>query len=208
MRKRFLSGWLLAAALLNGLAACTQDGPPPVQTITMTAASQTPEITETATRTPRPSATTRPTRTATVQPTLPPEGTFSLKIYPPLILTYDSQLWADRSQYDNSEMMVNYLQHRRFRTCLLAPLGPSGYFPEHMDEKVIGDITYQVALDQKLSTGELSSNYFALSSAAGNIQYGHNDGIAVFSVSSSAEEAADCRAAAEEVLATLRRTAP
>jgi hypothetical protein len=208
MRKRFLSGCLLAAALLNGLAACTQAELPPLPTITLVPASQTPEIAETATRTPRPSATARPTRTATVQPTLPPEGIFSLKIYPLLILTYDSQLWADHSQSDDSEKMVNYLQHRRFSTCLLAPLGPSGYFPENMDEKVIGDITCQVALDQKLTNGELASHYFALSSAAGNIQYGHNDGIAVFSVTSSAEEAADCRAAAEEVLATLRRSTP
>ncbi len=92
-------------------------------------------------------------------------------------------------------MMINYLQNRELKTCIIRPMGASGFYPDNMEEMTLGNIRYQVLLDQKTTDGNAVSYYFA------NIK---NEG-GVFAVLSSQTEAKKCRAAAEEVLATLRR---
>jgi hypothetical protein len=140
-----------------------------------------------------------PTDTVTPSPTLPPAGIFAIKFYPPLVLDYPTEQWIDKSEYDNTQRMVNYLHYRELKTCTIGPRGASGFYPENMDEITLGNIRYQVLLDQKTTDGNAISFYFA------NIEVKNEGGIPHFDVSSSLAEAEKCRTAAEEVLATLRR---
>jgi hypothetical protein len=134
---------------------------------------------------------------------LPPAGVFAIKFYPPLVLDYPADQWVDKSEYDNTEMMVNYLQNQELKTCAIGPMGPSGFYPESMKDVTLGNIDYQVLLDQNTTSGDTISYYFAISTSTGSIE---NDvGIAIFDVQSTPAEAKNCRAAAEKVLATLRR---
>jgi hypothetical protein len=144
------------------------------------------------------------TDTSTPSPTHPPAGIFAVNFYPPLVLDYPTEQWLDKSEYDNTQMMVNYLQNKELKTCTIGPMGPSGFYPENMQDVTLGNITYQRLLDQKTNTGNLVSYYFALSSSVGSIE--NEVGIAHFDVQSSPAEAKECRVASEEVLTTLRRT--
>lgn len=153
------------------------------------------------TKTVAPSLT--PTETITPSPTLPPAGVFAIKFYPPLVLDYPTDQWVDKSEYENTEMMVNYLQNQELKTCTIGPMGASGFYPENMEETTLGGIQYQYVQDQTSSTGNVNSYYFALSSLNGNIE--SEAGIPHFYVQSSPTDAEKCKTAAEEVLATLRR---
>lgn len=162
----------------------------------------TPKSVSTATSTSRPVDTAMPpapTPTDTITPSsaLPPAGVFVIKFYPPLVLDYSTELWLDKSEYDNTQMMVNYLQNKELKTCNIGPMGASGYYPENMKDITLGNIHYQVILDQKTTDGNAVSVYFA------DIQ--NEAGIPHFSVQSSTAEAKRCGAAAEAVLATLRQ---
>jgi len=44
---------------------------------------------------------------------------FELYFYRPLVVDYDPAVWEDRSEPDNKEMMVNYLQHRERESCTI-----------------------------------------------------------------------------------------
>ena len=109
----------------------------------------------------------------------------------------------DKSEYGNTKMMINFLQHSVLESCTIGPMGPSGFWPEDMSDKKLGSITYQVQYDQITSTGESVSYYFAISSTGARID--NDTGIAHFSVISNPSQAEGCKAAAEDVLATLRR---
>lgn len=158
-----------------------------------------PKSTATASRPTDTAAPPSPTFTDTItpSPTLPPAGVFAIKFYPPLVLDYPTELWLDKSEYDNPQMMVNYLQNKELKTCTIGPMGASGYYPENMKDITLGNIHYQVLLDQKTTDGKAVSYYFA------NIAVENEGGIPHFAVLSSQTEAKKCKAAAEEVFATL-----
>ncbi len=147
--------------------------------------------------------TIRPTDTVMPSPTPPPAGTFVIKFYPPLVLDYPTDQWIDKSEYNNTEIMINYLQNIELTTCTITPMGASGFYPENMNEIILGNIRYQILPDQKITAGNMASYYFAISSSKGSIKGGA--GIPHFVVQSSPLEGEKCRIAAEKVLATLRR---
>lgn len=204
---------LIYLSLLIGIAlftACSsRNRPQPTSSAQVdpsptSAAASTPTPDSTAAA-PRPTGTAAPpspapTETVTPQPTLPPTGVFAIKFYPPLVLEYPPEQWLDQSEYHNTQRMVNYLQHKALESCTINPMGPSGFWPEDMVDLRLGSIDYQVQLDQKLTTGEWVSYYFAIS-APGIID--DEIGVPVFSVVSAPADAEKCRAAAEAVLATL-----
>ena len=134
--------------------------------------------------------------TITPSPAFPPEGVFAIKFYPPLVLDYPAEQWLDQSEYDNTQMMVNYLQHRKMKTCTIGPMGASGFYPGNMDEIMLGSMGYQVLLDQQTTDGKVASYYFA--------KIENEAGIPHFAVQYIPEEAEECRSAAEAVLATIR----
>lgn len=145
-----------------------------------------------------------PTETITPSPTFPPAGIFAIKFYPPLVLDYPANQWVDKSEYNNTEMMVNYLQNQDLKTCTIGTMGPSEFYPDSMKDVTLGNIGYQVLLDQNTTSGDTISYYFAISTSTGSIE---NDvGIAIFDVQSTPAEAKKCRVAAEDVLATLHRS--
>jgi hypothetical protein len=168
-------------------------------------ATQKPTFTPTV---PPPTGTAAPpsptsTETSTPSPTPPPAGVFAIKFNPPLVLDYSTDQWIDKTEYVNTEKMVNTLQYRELESCSIGPMGPSGFYPDKMKEVRLGSIDYQILPDQKTTGGNAVSYYFALRTSNGSIE---NDvGIAHFSVQSSPAESKQCRAAAEEVLGTLRR---
>lgn len=145
-----------------------------------------------------------PTETITPSPTFPPAGIFAIKFYPPLVLDYPTDQWVDKSEYNNLQMMVNFLQNRELESCVIGPMGPSGFWPESTIDKRLGSIDYQAQLDQKTDTGDWISYYFAISAPAGIID--NEIGTAHFFVKSNPAEAKKCRVAAEDVLATLHRS--
>ena len=136
-------------------------------------------------------------------PTRPPTGTFSIIFYPPLVLNYPADLWIDKSEYDNTERMVNYLQNKDLKTCAIFPIGPSGFYPDNMKEITLGDIHYQILLNQTTTNGNAISYYFAISAPKGSIE--SEAGIPHFDVQSSPKEATQCKEEAEIILATLHR---
>lgn len=203
----------LIIACMNLITACASPNlenpsppavqPSPAPSITF-AITHTPTFTQSATRSPSTvTPTLSPADTSTPGPTLPPAGIFADKFYPPLVLEYATDLWIDRSEYDNPRMMVNILQHRELKRCEIGTMGPSGFWPEITIDMKLGSVNYQVQLDQKTEAGEWISYYFAISAPAGIID--NDTGTAHFYVKSSPAEAKQCRPAAEAVFGTLRR---
>jgi hypothetical protein len=145
---------------------------------------------------------TPPPPTPTPGPTTPPAGTFAIKFYPPLVLDYPTDQWIDKSEYDNTQMMINFLQNSELMTCTINPMGPSGFYPDNMQEINLGGIRYQILLNQHLTNGTVANYYFAFITYKGIGE--HLPGLPHFAVQSSPTEAEKCRTAAEEVLATLQ----
>jgi hypothetical protein len=144
---------------------------------------------------------TPPPPTPTPGPTTPPAGTFAIKFYPPLVLDYPTDQWIDKSEYDNTQMMINFLQNSELMTCTINPMGPSGFYPDNMQEINLGGIRYQILLNQHLTNGTVANYYFAFITYKGIGE--HLPGLPHFAVQSSPTEADKCRTTAEEVLATL-----
>jgi hypothetical protein len=119
------------------------------------------------------------------------------------VLDYQPDQWIDTSEYGNAGMVLNYLQNKALKTCTIGTRGASGWYPDGMEEIILGTIHYQALLDQKISPGEVITVYFAENAPKGSIE--NEVGIPIFEVKSNTTEAKKCRAAAEEVLATLRR---
>ncbi len=200
----------MAACLLVSVlaSACS----PTLQTVEVTrVVPQTVVVTQLVTQIVRVNITTTPIPadtpvpgTPTPLPTFPPAGIFAIKFYPPLVLDYPTDQWVDKSEYNNLQMMVNFLQNRELESCVIGPMGPSGFWPESTIDKRLGSIDYQAQLDQKTDTGDWISYYFAISAPAGIID--NEIGTAHFFVKSNPAEAKKCRVAAEDVLATLHRS--
>lgn len=184
-----------------GLAACSP--PDPVSPTALPSdTTALPVVTATVTRTLRPTPLPTYTLTSTLLPTLTPtvvpEGTFALKFYPPTVLNYDPQTWVDRSEYDNVDRMINFLQARNLGSCTVSVMGPSGFGPPTDNQVVLGKNEFSVAtLDETDSTiaDRLSAAYF---------QYGVlEDYTIVLMVTASRAEWVACQSMAEEVLESL-----
>lgn len=147
-----------------------------------------------------------PRPTPTVQATAPVDvstAEFELYFYRPLVVDYDPAIWSDMSEPDNREMMVNYLQHREIESCTIGVRGPSGFYPENMQDVILGDITYQLN-EQKLAGGAVIRDYFFKSKPTDALDDVHNTiGIPILQVQYQPSEGQDCQAAAEVVFATL-----
>lgn len=194
--------------LLLLLAACSPaPTPPPTPVPTVPpappAVTATPASTNTPTLRPTPRQPTRPpTHTPTVAPTPPPEGIFAVQYYPPLILSYDPDLWVDRSEYDNPEKLLsgNRLEHRHIDGCAIGVQGASGFYPENMRPVTLGDLYYEV-YEAQVETGQPAYRaYFALDPIFASV----SAGIPILGVRAGQPAAAACWDAAEAVLATLR----
>jgi hypothetical protein len=128
---------------------------------------------------------------------------FELYFYRPLVIDYNLALWEDRSEPDNKEKMVNYLQHRVLKSCTVGVRGPSGFYPTDMPDVTLGDITYQV-YQEELPGGTVVQNYFFKSATTNEFdEVVKTLGIPIFEVQSSPSEAQDCLAAAEILFASL-----
>jgi len=122
-------------------------------------------------------------------------GEFKLIFYPPLVMNYEVQSWTDKSEYNNSSIKINYLQHQKLEACTIGVQGPSGFYPEDMKTVTLGKIVYQVFTQE--SSGKINTFYFAqnTTTSEGNIP--------ILIVQSDASEDDECRAEAEKVLASL-----
>ncbi len=111
-------------------------------------------------------------------------------------MNYDSELWEDKSEYGNSNMIINYLENQKINSCTLGVQGPSGFFPENMDFITLGKISYQVYTQE--SSDKINTFYFAdnLTTTDGNIPS--------LVVQSGKSQAHDCKVEAEKVLSSLR----
>lgn len=128
---------------------------------------------------------------------------FDLYFYRPLVVDYDPAVWEDRSEPDNKEMMVNYLQHRELASCTIGARGASGFYPENTQDVTLGDITYQVYV-QEIASGAVVQDYFFKSAPTDTFDEVLNTmGIPILEVQYQPSEEQDCLAAAEEVFATL-----
>ncbi len=209
-KKTFIKTLRAQAVLLLVLllAACStaptrSSTPAPTDSPAPPAVTATPASTSTPTRRPTPLQPTRPpTHTPTVAPTPPPAGIFAVQYYPPLILSYDPDLWLDRSEYDNPEKLLsgNFLEHRRIDGCTVGVQGASGFYPENMLPVTLGELYYEVYE----SPGEAAQTpyraYFALDPAFADV----SAGIPILGVRAGLPTTAACWEAAEAVLATLR----
>lgn len=196
--KRTAFNLLVWLALLSACSPADQQVLTPTKEASLSPATATYEP-----AVPDPTATSRPTRTISPSPSLPPEGILAVQFYPPLVLDFDPDQWEDKSEYGYTKMIVNYLQHRELDSCTIGPMGPSGFYPEGMTGKVLGSIEFQVQSDQAASTSQWVSYYFAITAPGGRIV--NESGIAHFAVMYIPSQAEGCKAAAEEVLAALRR---
>ena len=189
---------LLAGIYLAG-CSLTQ----PVPSATVPPAASTPlRATATITRTPRPTPLPTYTRTATAtispSPTPVPEGIFALKFYPPTAMRYDPQTWRDRSEYDNSAMMVNHLQARNLKTCTIGPMGPSGFFPLPDKTIQLGENSFGVTLLDPAETADPQKQTAVYINSGLLADYA-----IVLAVTADQAQWAACQPLAEEVLATL-----
>lgn len=125
-----------------------------------------------------------------------------LKFYPPLVMDFDLERWSDPSQYENTEQMVNFLQHKTLETCTISVRGPSGFYPDNMKTVRLGTIDYQVFTGDRLFSGKVMSDYFFAGSTGEPVE--SEAGIPILDVSAVPAEMDECAADAEEVLANLR----
>lgn len=129
---------------------------------------------------------------------------FELYFYRPLVVDYDPIIWKDLSQPESKEKMVNSLQHRELASCIIGVRGPSGFYPENMQDMILGDITYQLN-EQELAGGAVVRDYFFKSKPTDAFDEVLNTiGIPILQIQYQPSEGQDCLAAAEGVFATLR----
>jgi hypothetical protein len=131
-----------------------------------------------------------------------PAGTFTLILYPPLVLDYDPSQWLDRSDYrKNPPMLKNGLDSLQLPSCGLGILSHSGFFPAPDETVVLGDGRYLVASFSDLVPGEISTFYFE-DEALPNFDY-EKYGIPVLQVNALESEWKECRRLAEELIETI-----
>jgi hypothetical protein len=187
----------------------------PVEFHTATASpspSHTPAV---QTETPRPTRTPtgephiriddpEPTITPriTPSPTPVPLGVFVLLIYSPMTMTYDAAEWKDESDYDEMNLMQNYLQAINLRSCKIGVQGPTAFDPStHTSEIVsLGEVKYEVKTFEDEQTGSVTAFYIAYE--IGGLPLPLNTAILV--ITASNDEWSECKTLGEVVLATLR----
>lgn len=137
--------------------------------------------------------------TATRTPTQVPIGTFVLMFYSPLIMSYDSQLWVDKSKYREREFMTNHLLFKELPKCSIGVQGPTDFNGPHTNETVqLGDLSYEVLTFPDLAQDTVSKAYLADLSLVTEV------GRPVFWVSAKPDKWEICKGQAEIVLSTLR----
>jgi hypothetical protein len=143
-----------------------------------------------------------PSQTPTITPSPVPSGVFALKFYPPLIMNYDPDVWVDKSEYTNTDWMINYLQSISLITCKIGVQGPTDFNgPVTWEEVQIGELKFSIPkFEQTDTSGLMSAMYLENGSLEG---YDYIPGIPIPVIISSSEEWTACKAIAEDVLKTL-----
>ncbi len=131
-----------------------------------------------------------------------PSGVFAILFYPPLVLNYDPSAWEDASKYTDGNVMLNFLQARPLQTCTLGPEGPNGDWPSQSEVVQLGKISYQFSF-QDNGHGDIVSLYLLEGSSDSLPGYNGQPGLPKFNVVASQAEWEQCKALAEQVLATL-----
>jgi hypothetical protein len=138
----------------------------------------------------------------TPSPTRVPLGVFALLIYSPMTMTYDAADWTDESDYDEINLMQNYLQAITLRSCKIGVQGPTSFDPStHTSEIVsLGDIKYEIKTFEDEQTGSVTAFYIAYE--IGGLPLPLNTAIPV--ITASRQEWSECKTLGEVVLATLQ----
>lgn len=151
---------------------------------------------------PKATITRIPSKTPTVTPTAVPVGIFTLKFYPPLVMTYDPLLWEDRSEYTNPDWMINYLQSRTLPTCKIGVQGPTDFNGQMVFVDVqLGKLKFSVTFSENTESAEISGMYIEQQSIP---NYDYSPGLPIPAIIAGRNEWKDCKKIAEEVLATLQ----
>lgn len=138
-----------------------------------------------------------------------PSGIFVLLFYPPLIISYDSSIWADKSNYrDRGEnvnpsvdvTIDNHLQALNLETCQVGVAGPSGNFPIDAEHIQLGIVEYLFSLSETNTQGMTAALYIENQSIDG---YDYKDGLPVLMIQASTSEWKECKTLGEKVLSAL-----
>lgn len=132
-------------------------------------------------------------------PTQVPAGLFLVQNYMPLSLDYDTSLWVDKSEYSNTETRMNHLQSKQMNSCILGPIGASGFYPSPDRIVDLNGNQYEV-VEVRTQQDRVVIYYFAISVIDG---YDSEISIPVFNVIANASELHECVRIAEDVLSTL-----
>ena len=133
-----------------------------------------------------------------------PPGVFALKFYPPLIMEYETSEWKDKSRYEDTRVIGNYLQTRKLETsCILGVQGPTDFngTPPVFVPIQLGEISYSMIFWGDTQPGDKSAWYIENQSLTG---YDYSPGLPILVVQASSSEWERCKALAEKVLSTLR----
>jgi hypothetical protein len=171
---------------------------PPIQTETPKPTSTPKDEPHIGMDDPKPTITPR----ITPSPTPVPLGVFVLLIYSPMTMTYDAAEWKDESDYDEMNLMQNYLQAINLRSCKIGVQGPTAFDPStHTSEIVsLGEVKYEVKTFEDEQTGSVTAFYIAYE--IGGLPLPLNTAILV--ITASNDEWSECKTLGEVVLATLR----
>jgi hypothetical protein len=171
---------------------------PPIQTETPKPTSTPKDEPHIGMDDPKPTITPR----ITPSPTPVPLGVFVLLIYSPMTMTYDAAEWKDESDYDEMNLMQNYLQSINLRSCKIGVQGPTAFDPStHTSEIVsLGEVKYEVKTFEDEQTGSVTAFYIAYE--IGGLPLPLNTAILV--ITASNDEWSECKTLGEVVLATLR----
>jgi hypothetical protein len=134
-------------------------------------------------------------------PTLVPRGTFVLRFYVPLIMTYDPSLWVDKSNYGNDDIRQGYLEGKSLSTCQLWESAGRGLNPGRTEHITLGSINYSRTTYDSDASGALSAVYIDRDSLA---EFDYSKGAPILILLADASEWSDCLILAEQVLATLQ----
>jgi hypothetical protein len=165
----------------------------------------------TGTNTPTPTKTLRPSFTPTITLTPVSPGVFVSFFYVPLVMRYDPLLWIDKSNYmewgENQQpvagvIIENYIQAQELETCIIGVQGPTDFngTPPVFVPVRLGDIRYSVIFWGETQQGDMSAWYIEDQSLHG---YDYAPGLPILGVYANLSEWEECKALAEEVLATL-----
>jgi hypothetical protein len=147
-----------------------------------------------------PEPTLTPRNTPSLTPV--PLGVFALLIYSPMTMTYDAADWTDESDYDEMDLMQNYLQAIDLKSCKIGVQGPTEFDPSTHTSEVesLGDVKYEVKTFEDEQTCSVTTFYIAYE--IGSLPIPLNTAILV--ITAGNDEWSECKMLGEVVLATLR----